>query len=376
MYKFLFALLVAALPMRNGRAEFIALGLPGSQLAALSADGCTAVGNVSGDGAAGFRWSVGAEVKRLEAAISVRALSASGRYAAGSSLDAERREVASYWDADGRLHRLGGAPGVDAISVVSQAFGITDQPRVVGSVGSAASAFMWSPEVGLRVLAAPNADAAARAQGVSDDGATIYGWSEAKNGQRHGAIWSQGKPRLLLDRSGASVREIVAANRSADVLIGALDEHHDHAAYHWTADGGVQPVLPAQGDAQPLHLFASSADGRVLVGSAGEGNARRAMLWTADAGLQPLDRWLSDRGVAVPRDWHLSAVTAITGDGQRMAGWGMRDGRFDSFVLDVSAQETFSRACDVAASLGTRRQERPAHASSGAKTSGTDVPRR
>lgn len=376
MHKLLLALLIAALPIRNARAEFIALGLPGSQLAALSADGCTAVGNVSGDDASGFRWSVSAaEVKRLEAAISVRAISASGRYAAGSSLDAERREVASYWDADGRLHRLGGAPGVDAISVVSQAFGITDQPRVVGSVGSAASAFVWSPEAGLRVLAAPNADAAARAQGVSDDGATIYGWSEAKNGQRRGAIWSQGTPRLLLDRFGASVREIVGANRSADVLIGVLDDHHDHAAYRWSAKAGVQPLLPTQGDMQSLHLFASSADGRVLVGSAGEGNARRAMVWTADAGLQLLDHWLSDRGVTVPHDWDLSAVTAITGDGRRMAGWGMHEGRFDSFVLDASTQKTFSRACDAADRLGTRHRELPAPASSGAKTSGSQVSR-
>ncbi|MBO9661362.1 hypothetical protein [Dokdonella sp.] len=325
------ALLGIAVAMPSRAAEFTALGLPGSQLAALSADGCVAAGSISG-GEAGFRWNVGAGVQKLDAAISVRALSASGRYVAGSSLDAERREVASYWDADGRLHRLGGAPGVDALSVVSQAFGVTDAAQVVGSLGDAAAAFVWTPADGLRLLPG---DGAARAEGVSEDGAVIYGWNEGEDGRRRGALWSAGTRRSLLDREHRAVREIAAASHSARVLLGTLDDARGAtAAYRWRADDGVV-ALPSRSSLQPLHLLSSSEDGRLVVGSAGQGNERRAVIWSADGGLQPLERWLAGRGIALPAGWQFGAATAISADGRRLGGWGLREGRFDSFVLDL-----------------------------------------
>ncbi|MDC8014856.1 hypothetical protein [Tahibacter soli] len=323
----LYCTLAAALPGATHAAAFTPLGLPGSRLAALSADGCVAAGNVADGG--GFRWSVGGAVVRLDAAISVRALSASGRYAAGSSLDAERREVASWWDADGRVHRLGGAAGVDAISVVSQAFGVTDEPRVVGGVGDAASAFVWTPRTGLAVLPAPQAGAA-RAHGVSDDGAIVYGWSETPTGERRGTVWSRGVPRALADGGGREVREVIAANRTGSVLVGVLGAD---AAYRWSEATGIVP-LPA---ADAPQWFGASDDGRVLVGSAGRGDARRATVWTQESGAQPLAAWLAARGAALPRDWRAHAVTAVSGDGTRVGGWGTHEGRFDSFVLDTAA---------------------------------------
>lgn len=323
--------LVAALPACANAASFTPMGQPGSQVAALSADGCVAAGNVSGGG---FRWRVGGAIVALDAAISVRALSASGRYAAGSSLDAERREVASWWDADGRVHRLGGAPGVDAISVVSQAFGVTDEPRVVGGVGSAASAFVWSPRTGLAVLPAPDARGA-RAQGISDDGAIVYGWRETSAGERRGTVWSHGAPRALVDHAGRAVREVVAANRAASVLVGVLG---DDATYRWSDATGIVP-LPADDAPQ---WFGASDDGRVLVGSTGHGDARRATVWTQEAGAQPLAAWLAARGAALPPDWRAHAVTAVSGDGARIAGWGTHAGRFDSFVLDTAST---ARSC-------------------------------
>lgn|GEM_PF-1304794 len=333
--------LVAADAPRAG--EFAVLGVPGAQIAALSADGCIAAGGVSGSGG-GFRWTVGAGVQRLEAAISVRALSASGRYAAGSSLDADLREIASYWDADGRLHRLGGVPGIDAISVISQAFGVTDAPVVVGSVGRSAAAFVWSAGAGMRLLALPDGDAAARAQGVSDDGRLVFGWSEARDGRRRGVLWADGAVRRPADPAGRPAGELLAANRSGSVLLGLLD---GRAAYRWSIAGGAQP-LAARAGAQPLQLLAGSDDGRLLVGSEGEGAARRAVAWSADGGLQPLDAWLAARGVVVPPGWRLYAATAIAGHGARIAGWGVHEGRFDAFVADLAAgRDAASRACLV-----------------------------
>jgi uncharacterized membrane protein len=337
------ALLGIAAAMPGGAAEFVALGLPGAQLAALSADGCIAAGGIS-DGEHGFRWTVGGDVQRLASAISVRALSASGRYAAGSSLDAERREVATYWDAAGQVHRLGGAPGVDAISVVSQAFGVTDAGQVVGSVGNAAAAFAWTAAGGLRLLDAGGATAA-RAEGVGDDGAVIYGWSEGVDGRRRGLLWSAGTMRVLPGEDAREVREIAAASRSARVLLGmAADGRGGLSAYRWSAPHGfVVPPPPAP--ARSVRLLASSEDGRIVVGSAGQGDERRAIVWSEGDGVRFLDLWLAARGVAVPPGWRLGAATAVAADGRRIGGWGLRDGRFDSFVLDLRDGGPASAGC-------------------------------
>lgn len=333
--------IVTAVP--GAAAEFVALGLPGAQLAALSADGCIAAGAVSG-GEHGFRWTVGGEVQRLASAISVRALSASGRYAAGSSLDAERREVASYWDAAGQLHRIGGAPGIDAISVVSQAFGVTDAGQVVGSVGNAAAAFAWTPADGLHLLDT-GAATAARAEGVGDDGALVYGWSEGADGRRRGLLWSAGTTRALPGDDAREVREIAAASRSARVLLGLVaDPHGGVTAYRWSAQRGVV-VPPPLAPVRFLRLLASSEDGRLVVGSAGQGDERRAIVWSDADGVQFLDRWLAARGVAVPPGWRLGAATAIAADGRRIGGWGLRDGRFDSFVLDLRDDDPATAGC-------------------------------
>lgn len=337
------ALLGIAATVPGRAAGFVALGLPGSRLAALSADGCVAAGDISG-GEAGFRWSIGGGMQRLEAAISVRALSASGRYAAGSSLDAERREVASYWDAEGRLHRIGGAPGVDAISVVSQAFGVTDAERVVGSVGNAAAAFAWTPADGLRLLDAGGA-AAARAEGISDDGALVYGWSETADGRRRAMLWSADAARALRGNDARDVREIAAASRSARVLLGLADDSRGGVtAVRWSADRGLVAPAPSE-PGRFVRLLASSEDGRLVVGSAGQGDERHAIVWNGSDAPQILERWLAARGITVPPGWRLAAATAIAADGRRVGGWGLRDGRFDSFVLDLGDAGSATAGC-------------------------------
>src|SRR5262249_44317124 len=134
-------------------AGFHALSVPGSQLAALSADGRTAAGGLVGGATGGFRWHEGAPVEVLSGAMSVRAISASGRHVAGSSLDAAQREVATWWDAGGVAHPIGGLPNADARGgVLSIAYGVTDQPRVAGTAVDTErppTAFLLTPPPGI-----------------------------------------------------------------------------------------------------------------------------------------------------------------------------------------------------------------------------------
>jgi uncharacterized membrane protein len=324
--------LLALLSLSASAGEFRALSMPGSQLAALSADGRSAAGGVIGGASGGFRWHEGTPPEWLAHAVSARAISASGRYVAGSSLDDEQREVATWWDEAGAPHRLGGLPGADgAAGLLSVGHGITDRPEVVGAGvnGTATVAFTWTAEEGMRVL---DADAAASAAlGISDDGRRIYGWSESTR-VRRGMLWNDQRPCCDADVRGGD-SEIVGANRDGTILVGIAGESSHAVAYIWSASAHA-PIVGAGAAAK---FVAADAAGSLLVGSAGSGAQRSALVWTPRRGVERLQDFLAARAIAVPAGWTLLAATAVSSDGHRLGGFGLRDGRFDSFIVDVTS---------------------------------------
>jgi uncharacterized membrane protein len=310
---------------------FSPLDLPGSQLAALSADGCVAAGGVSGDKPAGFRWSAARGVEPLEAAITVSALSPRGDHAAGSTFDSMQREVASYWDAAGKAHRLEAMPGLATIGVISQAHAITDGPHIVGSArrnGGARIAFEWTPVGGMRVLA-ERGHGEARAIAISIDGHLVAGWqSEGEGiGERVQPLrWRDGR---LLPTSEAERGTILGASRDAALLLGWSGEQTGVAIHRETKIRRLSTPTS-------LRPRAGSDDGKLLVGDSGNGDERTAWIWSEAEGFAPLRDWLARHGSPLPPDWHPLALTAVSADGKRLGGWGRRDDdRLDSFVVDL-----------------------------------------
>lgn len=331
----------ACLPGLACSAGFTPLGVPGSQLLALSRDGQAGAGSLVGAGTGGFRWSQSRGLQPLPGAMSVRGVSASGRYVAGSSIDAEQREVASYWNADGELVRLGGLPDTAwQGGQVSVAFGISDEPRVVGVASNSeqgSTAFEWTAAGGMHALPLPKDGGSAGAGGVSDDGRQVYGWIEASPGARRGVLWHAGAAEPLFDERGRAAGEVLGGNRDLTVLlgIGTADARSVDAAYYWRTGAAARAASAPAALPSPQRLFVSDDAGRLLAGSAGSGANRVAVVWTPDAGLQSLRAALAARGIAVPPGWTLAAATGVSGDGRRLGGWGQHDGHFDSFVVDL-----------------------------------------
>lgn len=336
--------LAALLPIAAAQAAFVPLDLPGSQLIALSRDGCIAAGSLIDGDAGGFRWSAQRGAERLRGAATVRGLSASGRYVAGSLLDEQARQVAAYWDADGRPHRLGELPGSASIGQVSEAFGISDEPRAVGSARRAVvghAAFVWSAAAGMRELPPPGGGSA-RALGIGEAG-RIYGWAQAADGL-HGVAWYGARARLLVDANGAPAGEVLGADRRGEVLLGVSDRGDGgHSAYRWSVDGGVLALPAAAAASTPLYLFASSDDGRILVGGSGTGDRREAVLWIEGRTIVTLAQLLAERAIELPPRWRPSVLTAISGDGRRLAGWGTVDGKLDSFLIELAPPDAARR---------------------------------
>lgn len=336
MRKPICGLLVAMFPATFAYAGFQSLGLPGSQLIALSHDGCVAAGSLIGGEAGGFRWSAARGVELLREAITVRGLSASGRYVSGSLLDEQARQVAGYWDAEGRPQRLGGLVGSTSVGQISEAFGISDEPRIVGSARRSTqgqAAFVWTREDGMRELPSPRSGASTRALGLGAGG-RIYGWMHAARGAG-GVLWHDGRVQTLFASNGDAAGELLGANHRGDVLLGVSDRRHgEHAVYRWSAADGVR-ALPLGATPAPLYLFASSDDGRILVGGSGAGDRREAVLWIEGRSIVTLAQLLAEHTIRLPSSWRPSVLTAVSGDGRRLAGWGTIDGRLDSFIVDL-----------------------------------------
>ncbi len=326
--------MLAALLPAAAQAGLTPLGLPGSQLVALSHDGCFAAGSLVSGPAGGFRWSAARGVERLHAAVTVRGLSASGRYVAGSVFDEQQRQVAGYWDADGRLHRLASLAAWSSIGRISEAFGISDEPRVVGNArrrSEGQAAFEWSPADGLRELPAPAAAMTIHVLGLDDRG-QAYGWVQTPDGSS-GVRWRDGQIQILDDVAG----EVLGADHGGRFLLGiAPGTGGAHEVYRWrAADAARQRVDDAT--RSQATLFAVSDDGRIAVGGTGSGDRREAVVWIEGRALLTLRQLLAEHAVVLPADWKPSLLTAISGDGLRLAGWGSFDGRLDSFVVDLDA---------------------------------------
>lgn len=332
-----------ATPLPASAAALLSLDLPGSQLAALSADGCVAAGGVLGGSPAGFRWTRASGAEPLQDAIAVQALSPSGAFAAGSTLDSSKREVASYWDAAGTLHRLASMPGLETIGTISQAHAIADGPRVAGSARRSDGvriAFEWNTASGMQALVSQGHADETRAIAISGDGRRVAGW--ARDGDRVRALrWRDGRLLAPASEGETGPGEVLGGSRDADVLVGWLGGRDGSVAALYR-ETGLQQL--AQSTAA-VRLRASSDDGKVLVGDSGSGDERSAWVWFEQEGFVALREVLAGRGVPLAPDWRPLALTAVSADGKRLGGWGKHgDGRVDSFIVDLG-----SKGCDGAA---------------------------
>jgi len=362
MRRFFVALLCFAC-LHASAAGFVTIDFPGAQLNALSADGRVASGSVVGGSSGGFRWNEGGHAQALRDAVSAQGISASGRYVVGSALDAQQREVAAYWDDAGEVHRLGGLAGAVArASVLSLGLTVDDDLEISGSANTRDDhrvAFDWRPGAGMRRLPALDADDSSGVLGLGNMDGRVLGWSGHGDAVRRNVLWRAGEVRALDEPLGSA--ELTGGSHDASTLLGLSTRTPSQEAFRWTKPAGLQPLLqPASALPRPARFGASSDDGRILVGSAGHGAQRVAVVWTDARGAEPLTAWLERNGVAIPPGWTLIAATAISADGSCIGGYGLRAGRFQSFIIDLPSAETAATVTG-ARSMTLRRPLPEAH---------------
>jgi hypothetical protein len=228
-------------------------------------------------------------------------------------------------------------------------------------------------------------DTFSRANGISRNGSTVFGWNDQADGYRSGVIWQNGATLDLVDAGGMPIGEASAANSDGSVVVGGgYYTANGSEAWRWTAATGTQPIgilptgAPAADRAAPSqqsarfdlkqpptarapdgflppesYAFAVSDDGNVIVGASGVWPVRTASLWTPDTGLVPLADYVAARGVTIPDGWFLAAATAISADGETIGGWGLDEqGIMAAFVIDLHSAEPTDAIVEAHGTVG------------------------
>jgi probable HAF family extracellular repeat protein len=222
---------------------------------------------------------------------------------------------------------LGDLPGG---TFASSAQGVSGGGSVVVGIGTSAAgseAFRWTSETGMVGLGLlPNA-VRSFAYGVSTDGSTIVGYSDAQAFR-----WTSGSGMVglgFLPGGSQSQGSAVSADGSVVVGFAAVDPQSVIAqAFRWTPGTGMLGLGYLPGG--PVGAFggsygrAVSADGSVVVGYGGTPSGYEAFRWTSAGGMVGL-------GDLAGGSFY-SAALGISADGSTIVGESASaSGQFEAF---------------------------------------------
>ena len=362
----------------------------GAFLTALSRDGRIATGSyVSGGMYAGaFRWRRGVGSETMMTFGSSLGMNSWAQPIVGTSTDAQGNVVAALAYSDFAtvgpvvVGAYPGAPPQDHF--YSQAYGMSDNGIVVGLAQdptSNAIAFRWTASEGMTRLPVNRPTTYSRANGISADGDTIYGWNDQEDGYRRGVIWIQSlpfephNPGIYGDAFGSPPGEALGANVDGTVVVGQgyWDDQMRSEAWRWTPTTDAQPIgiiIPpapnekvraalarlrpptgafADANYRPYGFFQAasyalgvSEDGNTIVGNTGDGRTPHAFIWTAANGMMLLSDYATANGIQVPAGFFFTSANAISPDGKTIGGNGIDPTGtfFVPWVMDLHAAPT------------------------------------
>lgn len=336
----------------------------------LSQNGRIVTGSYVGGGmyAGSFVWRKGVGSENSTTFGSSLGMNAWAQPIVGTSTDAAGNTVAALAYSDFNTNGpvvvgpYPGAPPQD--NFYSQAYGVSDSGIVVGLAQdptSNAIAFRWTAGGGMIRLAVDRPTTYSRANGISADGDTIYGWNDQLDGYRRGVIWRQGvamdlhNPGMYGDSFGSPPGEALGANTDGTVVVGSywFDDQMLAEAWRWTPSTGIQPIgiispPPANGNNRsalaplqpqpskfadmryrPYGFFYQpaafalgvTADGNTIVGNTGNGQDNpQAFIWSPANGMVLLSDYAAAHNIAIPAGIFLLSANSITPDGKTIAG--------------------------------------------------------
>lgn len=328
------ATLAAALAASSGMAiagSVTVLQTPNAQATKFSQNGQYLVAYIDGQG--GLRWDAASGTEEVLSSL----VYANGINNAGT--------VAGAWSNDGGVDNGGhNLPALLAVGTSTptqlplptgtdnaNVYDVADDGTAVGLAYSSdftvAKAYYHSPVDGLVTLPVDSPTTASRANAISADGRVVGGWNDDVNsGARRGVVWVDRVPTYIQDDQGNSLDEATGVSGNGQWVVGS--------GWRFNVTTQQLTLIPSMPFA-----FGVSDDGNMIVGASGffDTPPRALLIWTATAGVQELGEYLGDRGMALPPELPLplqGGLTAISGDGSKIAGWTIGSDSLVSIVID------------------------------------------
>ncbi|UYV13369.1 MAG: hypothetical protein NCW75_03570 [Phycisphaera sp.] len=264
-------------------------------------------------------------------------ISSDGLFISGSTYNATEdwHELSRYDVATGEWTGFGPIPdiGTQIDAEVSGGWAISgDGQHVVGLgwtiLGTAdAHAIQWTEGVGIIDLGSAAVGDSSRANGVNFDGTVVVGWQDGAG--RQGSAWVDGVQELIFTDTGASSQE--AFDVSDDGVwvsgMGVGNPVVPGNAYRYNTSTDTYEVLPqlATGAARFMAGAAISGDGTMVGGGTwgfGPATFGNAFIWQEGVGTMRMDDFLDSKGITYPDGYVFAFISAISSDGQWIAGWG------------------------------------------------------
>ena len=328
------AALAAALASAGGvahAASLIELTTPNAQATKFSQNGEYLVASVFGAG--GLRWtaSTGAE-DLVQDMVYANGINNAGTISGARSDDGGSANGGHDLPAVSPIGAATSTPlpmpaGIDNVDV----YDLADDGSAVGLAWtddfSVAKAYYYSPVDGVVDLPVDNTTSASRGNVISADGHVIGGWSDdPTTGFRRGVVWIDRVATYVRDSQGNDLGETDGLSGNGQWAVGS--------GWRMNVATGEITEIPDMPFA-----FGVSDDGSMIVGASGffDNPPRALLIWTEAGGSQVLTDYLADRGIQIPGDLTLplaGGLTAISGDGSKVAGWTFGTNGMVSFVVD------------------------------------------
>jgi hypothetical protein len=275
----------------------------------------------------------------------------------------------SYYDIGAATwNPLGGIGGVSGTET-SSGWNISGDGQSVVGLGwvdaGGGHAVQWDEGFGVTDLGSTVPDRSTRANAVDYDGTVVGGWQDSATGFRQGAVWVDGVQELITDGDGGASSEVFDVSGDGQWASGyGVGGFFDPGqAYRYNTVTDTHEYIPnlAAGAERNAAGAGITDDGMTIVGGTwGFGPALfgNAFIWREGIGTIAMDEYLDEVGIAYPDGFHFAFASAISSDGEWIAGWGDLEGpaSAQSWIVHIPEPASLSLLL-VAAPLVLRRKK-------------------
>jgi len=321
-------------------------GYASTQATAVSSDGNIVVGTATtpAGNRQAFRWSAQGDMVGLGfmpggTSSMATAVSANGAVIVGDG-DANSApptpSAAFRWAADVGMQRVDSLPG----SYLCVASGVSGDGSVaVGTcLQTGNTAYRWAASTGSVSLGGfgGGSDQQSTAVAISRDGAVIVG---AGHPVLTGSVmWTaDGNSTILGKLPGDTGATATAVSGDGSVVVGAsIDNSGNQRAFRWTQQTSMVDLGEGINGLLGSVATSVSGNGRIVVGWGPTATGDAALIWDAEHGLRLLDAALLGDYQTQITGWKLTRATAISDDGQTIAGYGTNpQGQTEAWIVKL-----------------------------------------